>query len=347
MTQICEGEGFGASLSAPSNSPLRPFLQNPTSCGSGQEASLDVLAYDGETTHGNTAFALTTGCDQLTFNPSISAKPTTTEADSASGVDIELTVPQLQSPSTPSPSSIRGTTVLMPRGFSINPTQPTARWLASTAKRGSAPWRKTQCPEYAKIGTLTIDTPVLPGPLPGFMYLGKPLPGNRYRIFLTADGFNVHVKLAGVIKPDPVTGQLVVSFDDLPQVPFETVLFHVFGSERGSLATPTKCDTYEVRSTFTPWDEALPAQNAVQFFTIDSGPGGGPGAETRPAHSIPSFDAASVGNTAGAHSPFGLDIVRNDGDQNLVGVTVVAPPGFTGTLKGIPYCPRRYPGPAQ
>ncbi len=293
-----------------------------------------MLAYDGETTHGNTAFALTTGCDQLTFNPSISAKPTTTEADSASGVDIELTVPQLQSPSTPSPSSIRGTTVLMPRGFSINPTQPTARWLALTASEVGT-LDEAQCPEYAKIGTLTIDTPVLPGPLPGFMYLGKPLPGNRYRIFLTADGFNVHVKLAGVIKPDPVTGQLMVSFDDLPQVPFETVLFHVFGSERGSLATPTKCDTYEVRSTYA-LDEALPAQNAVQFFTID----GRRGPVPRPDPPIRSVLRRGIRRQhCRRHSPFGVDIVRNDGDQNLVGVTVVAPPGFTGTLKGIPYCP--------
>jgi hypothetical protein len=32
-------------------------------------------------------------------------------------------------------------------------------------------------------------------------------------------------------------------------------------------------------------------------------------------------------------------MTRDDGDQNLVGVTVTTPPGFSGVLKGIPYCP--------
>ena len=39
------------------------------------------------------------------------------------------------------------------------------------------------------------------GPLPGFVYLGEPLPGNRYRIFFVADGFATHIKLAG--RPPP------------------------------------------------------------------------------------------------------------------------------------------------
>ena len=31
-------------------------------------------------------------------------------------------------------------------------------------------------------------------------------------------------------------------------------------------------------------------------------------------------------------------MTRNDGDQNLAGLTVSTPPGFSGTLAGIPYC---------
>ena len=54
----------------------------------------------------------------------------------------------------------------------------------------------------------TIDSSALPGPLPGYVYLGEPQPGNRYRIFLAANGFAIHVKLAGTVDPDPETGQL-------------------------------------------------------------------------------------------------------------------------------------------
>jgi hypothetical protein len=131
---------------------------------------------------------------------------------------------------------------------------------------------------------------------------------------------------------------VIVTFNNLPQSPLTEFNMHFFGAERGLLATPTQCGTYPVVSTFTPWDEALPNQTSTQFFTIDSGPGGKPcPAATRPFN--PAFEATSLGNTAGAHSPFSLDLTRNDGDQNLAGLTVSTPPGFSGTLAGIPYCP--------
>ena len=48
---------------------------------------------------------------------------------------------------------------------------------------------------------MQIDSSALPGPIAGAIYLGEPLPGNRYRIFLTAYGYATHVKLAGSITP--------------------------------------------------------------------------------------------------------------------------------------------------
>ncbi len=119
------------------------------------------------------------------------------------------------------------------------------------------------CPEFAKIGSLTLDSSALPGPLPGFVYLGQPLPGNRYRIFLVADGFGTHIKLAGIVTPDPITGRVSVTFDELPQSPLTAFDMHIFGSERGLLATPTQCGTYAVTSTFEPWDDSLGAQSST------------------------------------------------------------------------------------
>ena len=82
----------------------------------------------------------------------------------------------------------------------------------------------------------------------------------------------------------------------------------------------------------------MPDQTSTQFFTIDSGPGGSPcpGAQ-RPF--TPGFRAVGASNGAGAHSPFSIYITRPDGDQTLSTVGVHTPPGFTATLKGIPYCP--------
>jgi hypothetical protein len=323
----------------PSNSPLTPFLQNPETCNTSPSSTLRVLGYDESVSNASAPWPKTTGCDQLSFNPSLSAKPTTTETDSASGIDIDLTVPQTLSPTFPSPSELKAVTVKLPVGFSINPNAADGKTSCAdvAANIGTGSTAAANCPEFAKIGTDTIDSSALPEPIPGAVYIGDPQPGNRYRIFLTADGFATHVKLAGSVSPDPVTGQLIATFNNLPQSPLTEFNMHFFGAERGLLATPTQCGTYPVVSTFTPWDEALPSQTATQFFTIDSGPGGAPcPGSTRPFN--PSFSAASSGNTAGAHSPFSIDLTRNDGDQNFAALNVTTPPGFAATLAGIPYC---------
>jgi len=336
--EVCNG--FSPVTGAPSNSPLTPFTENPTSCEAPLQSGVDVLAYDGTTTHADAPFPPTIGCDQLSFNPSLAAKPTTTAADSPSGIDIDLSVPQYESPTVPSPSEIKATEMTLPEGFTVNPSAADGKSACAdlAANIGTGSTDAANCPETAKIGTLEIHTALLPGPLPGYLYLGQPLPGNRYRVFLVADGFNVHVKLAGTIVPDKQTGRLSVIFENLPETPFADFTLHIFGSERGALATPTKCGTYPITTTFTPWDEVLGKQSSQTFFTIDQGPNGTPcpGA-TRPFN--PGFQAGSTGNSAGAYSPFSFDLTRADGDQNLTGLSVATPLGFTANLKGIPYCP--------
>ena len=92
-----------------------------------------------------------------------------------------------------------------------------------------------------------------------------------------------------------------------------------------------------VDSTFRPWDSALPDQSSRQFFSLTSGPGGRPcPGGSRPFDPI--FQAGVSDKTAAIHSSFAMHLTREDGDQNLTGVTVHAPPGFSATLAGIPYC---------
>jgi hypothetical protein len=322
-----------------SNAPLEPFLSNPTTCGVPLSASLEVVSYDLGVDNATTPYPATTGCDQLDFNPSLFGQPTTEAADSPSGLAVELKVPQDTSPTVPSPSEIRDATVTLPAGFSINSGAADGKAACSQAAahfgvRDAA----AECPENAKVGTLTVTSSSLPGPLPGYIYLGEPQPGNRYRLFLIADGFGLHVKLAGSVVPDPQTGRLTVHFADLPQFPFSSFDMHFFGSERGLLATPTRCGSYPVQSTFTPWDSVLPEQSSAQFFSLDSGPEGKPcpGA-TRPF--APGFEAGVADKTAGVHAPFSFVLSRQDGDQNLAGVRLTTPPGFLASLSGVPYCP--------
>ena len=323
-----------------SESPEEPFLQNPTTCGETSLATLlDVLSYDRSETHADSAWPATTDCAQLSFNPSQAIAPTTEAADSASGAEFRLTVPQFESPSVPSPSELRAASVTLPEGFALAPNVTNGKTVCTDAEARFGSTEEAHCPENAKLGTISVDTPVLPGPLNGAVYLGEPQPGNRYRMFLVFDGFGVHVKLAGTISPDPLTGQIQIDFQNLPQAPFETFNMHIFGSERGPLATPVRCGTYPVKSVFTPWDAALSAVTSTQFFDVNEGPGGS-SCPRGPRPFAPGFQAASASSTAGAHTSFSIELTRADGDQNLAGLTVNTPPGFTATLRGVPYCPQ-------
>jgi len=321
-----------------SSLPVVPFVQAPTTCVGPLSSSIETLAYDHETDSATAPWPATTGCDKLSFDPSLSAAPTTTQTDSASGLAVDLKVPQYEDPATPSPSEIRATTVTLPPGFSINPNAADGKLSCSDAQANFGNEEAANCPEFAKIGTTSLESSALPGPIPGYIYLGEPKPGDRYRIVLTASGFGTNVKIAGSVRPDPNTGQLLTAFENLPQAPFQDFNLHFFGSERGLLATPTQCGTYAVHTTFTPWAAELSDQTSTQFFTLDSGPGGKP-CPGGPRPFGPSMQAGVADNTAATHSPFSLNIARPDGDQNLTGLTVKTPPGFTATLKGIPYCP--------
>jgi hypothetical protein len=335
----CTSSGFLTSETfATPTIPPAPFLQNPTTCEGQLSSVAAVEYYAGVKVHATAPWPKMTGCQQLSFNPSQTTKPTTTLADSPSGVDSDLKVPQTQSPFTASPSQIRANRVTLPEGFSINPSAADGKVVCRDSETSIGTLFAARCPEFAKVGTTEIDTSALPAPILGGLYLGEPKPGNPYRLILTADGFATHVKLAASVRPDPQTGRLVTAFENLPQTPIQRVNVHFFGSERGLLATSERCGVFTVGNEFVPWDSELTTRLATSFITIDGGPNGRPCPEgARPFH--PRSEAGTANNTAGRHAPFSLILRRDDGDQNLAGVSVATPPGFAATLKGVRYCP--------
>lgn len=330
--QACEFNGASA------NVPVMPYIEAPTECNVPLTAGMALEYYTRTVYRKETAWPSTTGCEQLTFNPSLTAEPTTSQADAPSGVDIDLRVPQEQNPTTPSPSEIRSVTTQLPAGFSIDSNVADGKTSCSDAESAIGTRHGATCPPFSKVGSLTLDSAALPTPIPGSIYLGEPKPGDPYRLILAADGYGTHVKLAGSVKADPVDGRLTVSFPDLPQSPLTEFDMHFFGAERGLLATPTRCGSYPVESRFVPWDQLLPDQTSVSEFNLTSGPGGAPcPGGSRPF--APELRAGTSNPTAGLHSPMGLELKRRDGDQNLDSISLQAPPGFSATLAGVPYCP--------
>ncbi len=318
----------------------KPLTDNPTTCtGKPLITTLEVQTYqDPEHRSKETSSYLPIeGCEKETFNPVLEASPTTTETDSPSGLNVELRAPQAEGHAA-SPSEIKSAVVTMPPGFTINPDAADGQSACTQAQANFGSEGTAECPDQSKIGTFAIGSPTLNGPLIGSVYIGEPRLGEQYRLFLIASGFGMNIKLVGSLNPNLETGQLSATFDDLPQLPFETFQLHLFSGERSLMATPIACTIYTVDADFFPWDEAISDQQSNQIFGLESGPHGSqcPG-QVRPFD--PNLEAGTSTPAAGAYSSFTLKLNREDGDQYLGKLNFTMPPGLTANLHGVTYCP--------
>jgi hypothetical protein len=318
-----------------------PFIDNPSVCtGAPLPVSVDAVSYQdpNQVTHLVDSYPETTGCENQRFDPVFNLGLTTTEADAPSGLDIQLRARQFLEGEAPTPSNLRSATLRLPPGLTVNPDAADGQTSCSEAQAGFGSDSAGNCPDNSKIGTVDVRTPALEAPLNGSLYIGEPQPGNQYRLFMIFDGFGIHAKLSADVHPDPDTGQLTVTMTDLPQVPFETFDLHLFASDRGLMATPTQCTLYNASSDLTPWNNTAATQHSSPFVTITNGPNGRscPG-QVRPF--APRLIAGTSSPLAGDFSTFSLKLDRDDGDQFLGDLNFRLPPGFTGSLRGLSYCP--------
>ena len=302
-------------------------------------STVEVRTYQdpNQVTTDQATYPPTTNCENQTFKPVLNAALTSAETDSPSGVDMELKAAQFLGAGA-MPSPIRSALVKLPVGLSVNPDAADGQTACSDDEANFDTEAPAECPDTSKIGTFSIETPALDNPLRGALYIGEPKPGTQYRLVMVASGYAINAKVVAEIHADPQNGQVTFTVDDLPQVPFETFKVHLFASDRGLLATPTNCTLYPVDSTFSPWNDQLAPQPSNPILGLSSGPDGKqcPG-QIRTFH--PRLVAGMSNPTAGAFSNFHLKLDRDDGDQFLNELGFKMPPGFTGYLRGIGYCP--------
>lgn len=322
-----------------------PFMRNPTSCQAGKEFRFDVTAYELQGQHFMDSSPLEdiTGCENVPFEPSLSLAPTTRSAGSASGVDMDLSIPQdgLVNPSGLGSADLKEAKITLPEGVSLNASAADGLGSCSEAQIGVtslSPLRFNEadpaCPQSSKIGEGEIVTPLLPDPLKASLYVAKQ-DDNPFDsllagyMFAKADG--VVVKVGGSFKLDPQTGRIVATFDGNPEQPFSDLKLHFKGGNRGVITTPEKCGTYGVEYELTPWSGNAPAVGTSNF-TLDQNCGNA-------GRFAPGFHAGSANALGGAFSAFITQVTREAGTPQLSGLTVEPPQGLTGKLAGIPYCP--------
>ncbi|MCW3020293.1 MAG: hypothetical protein JWN10_2601, partial [Solirubrobacterales bacterium] len=330
----------------PSDAPAKPFLTLPSSCG----ASGLLVPATGDSWQTpleqplprlrEVSLPPITGCEHLSFTPSLTLAPETTEAGAPSGYTVAVHVPQNESPTALATPDLRNATVSLPAGVVLSPSVANGLQACSPAQFGVHSLAAATCPPQAQIGTVKIATPLLSSPLEGEVFVGGPecapcTPGDAQdgrllRLLVQAQGSGVTVKLEGATSIDQSTGQLTARFSELPQLPFEEIQLSLNGGARAPLANASVCGVPLAASSWlTPYSSESPALPASEPFALSGCP---------PPQFQPSFVAGTTDNEAGESSPLTVTLSRSDEDEDLAGVSVRLPPGLLAMLSKVQLC---------
>jgi hypothetical protein len=326
----------------------KPFLTLPTECAGPPQFSLSANTWQDPSrfaeasvllhTAGNVPTGIT-GCDIMAFNPLMTIAPDTSSADTPAGLTAEVTpsvggLSELEGRST---ADIENTKVVLPPGVAINPGQAAGLQACQPSQSAIGTEAPASCPAASKVGTFSIETPLLTQHFEGNIYVLQSNPPN-VELLLAASSEGVNLKLVGKVHLDESTGQLITTFAKTPELPFTDFKLSFSGGAQAALVTPAQCGNYTSAADFTPWSSPFTSDVLDEpTFAIVSGAGGSP----CPPSSLPfapSLIAGSTTDQAGGFTNFSLLLQRGDGQQRINGLQFKAPEGLTGELANVPLC---------
>jgi hypothetical protein len=314
------------------------------------------------------------GCEGLLFEPKLAVTPKTTQADTPSGYDVALTVPQTTNafPIKATPD-LKDAEVTLPPGVSVSPgaadglvgcqasgpegielgdgNNPSGHVVEEGEELGpdGVPHAAAgHCPAASQVGEVEVKTPILPDPLHGHVFLAQPLCGAAGQPACTeasaTDGelFGIYLEAAG--------SGVVIKLEGTVHVNPQT------GQISTSFENAPQFPFSEVKLAFNEGPRA-PLSNpqscgeatTASVLTPWSAPMSGPAATPFSSFAVtgcgstqpfaPGFLAQTTTPAAGASSVFTLTLSRHDGEQNLSSVGVAMPPGLLGMLSQVQPCP--------
>jgi hypothetical protein len=364
---VCFPNRCNTPSAPPHPAPLAPvaFFTLPTTCIGPVETTLRATSWLGSAdsasflSHDNgvptPAPIGNDGCSEVPFSPAVSVALTSSAPDSASGLDAQIDVPSdgLLAPGGVSQSHLDKSVVRLPAGVSVNPSGASGLSACSDERFGvrgygfemPAPVRFTnddpfdglgqECPESSRIGTVDVTTPLLDETLTGDVVLGTPMStdpasGQMLRLFLVLRSKvrGLVVKVYGTSTADPQTGQLTATFDNNPQVPFDSLKLHLKGGQRGLLAMPQDCGEIETDATLSPWSGTAPVTSLTPIMVSGDCSLG----------FAPKLAAGMDNASARSSGLYSFTFSRQDGEQWVNGLVAQLPTGLLATVKDVPLC---------
>jgi hypothetical protein len=353
---------------APFEGQVKPFFTNPSDCGvdnGGLKISVDSWNDPGNFTQPIEAenHLNVTGCDdqRIRFHPDISLQPTSRAAGGPTGLKVDLEVPQrdqtvedyeelysengaLQGIETP---PIKESVVTLPEGMTLSTSAAEGLTGCSSAQIGLGTNDPVTCPDSSQYGELAIHTPLLPEdePMRGYIYIAKQ-GDNPFRTFLALylviedQDRGLRIKLPARIDLDPLTGQIITTFDDLPQFPVSDLELSLKGGVRAGLVNPPTCGAKQITATFYSWAAPDTPITRTSSYDITQKGDGSPCPNSLGERGFaPQMSAGTESNAAGRYSPFHFRITRSDDDQEFSQLGVTLPPGLLAKIAGLSKCP--------
>jgi hypothetical protein len=289
-------------------------------------------------------------CEQLRFEPSLSAGLDTARADTPAGLtaDAHFNLEGLAEPEGLAPSDMKDATVTLPEGLVVNPGQATGlvacgETEASLAKLpdGEENNGPAVCPAASRIGSVKIKTPLLEADpekeVLGSVYILQSNPP-EIKILIAGSADGVNIKQVGVVHLDEATGRLVTTFKNTPQQPVSDIELSFNGGPQAALNTPRACGSFAMSGDFTPWSTPFTANvTSSAVLGVSEGVGGGACPNGEPFS--PSMVGGMLNNQAGAFSPLSITLSRQDTEQDGSTLSVTTPPGLLAILKSVERCP--------
>ncbi len=323
-----------------------PFLRLPTSCSSNElEIGVSGDSWQEPGTLENLPLLAVAripamiGCEALSFAPSVEVKADTLQAGVPASYGVQIDVPQNPDAEGLATSDVRDVELTLPQGTVVSPAAANGLSACSEQQFELRVARAGHCPSQAKIGQVSITTPLLEAPLRGSVFLGSPecapcsaadaQAGKMVPLLIEAEGSGVVIKLAGHTRIDQSTGQLTTVFTENPQLPFSTVEVALKGGDNAPLVNPAACGDAVAVAKLTPWSSMTATDVSAPPLPIS-------GCSVSGFNPVLSAGAAKA--QAGAFTGFSLTLSRADGQQKLSSVVVHMPPGLLGMLSRVEQC---------
>ena len=329
---------------------IKSYLTLPTTpCGSPLGYGASATSWAGEVASANTTTPALISCNNSLST--VKVQLMSAAAAARTGLAFNLAVNDgggILNPGGIARPAIKTAIASLPEGLTINPSL--GAGLAACSQAEFAREQATSeegagCPNASKIGTVEVKGALgLDEPLVGSLYVAEPYqnPFNTLLgLYMTARSARrgLLVKSFGKLEPDPRSGQLTATFDQLPRLLYTHFTLTLREGQRSTLLSPPACGAYTANLRLASWAEPSVFRTESSAFAIKTGEGGGPCPTGGLLPFNPGLIAGSLNPAAGAFTPFYLRMTRTDAEQEITSYSASFPPGLLAKVAGVSECP--------